>query len=92
MAFRRDVWIRYAAECTGTVTASVCDSDYNTKLAVYDGKACPGEILACSDDACGEDGTRSRTTFPVVEGEEYLVRIGGRTSTGRGTLVLSCEQ
>ena len=91
-SFRRDVWIRYAASCTGVATASVCDSDYNTRLAVYDVSACPGEILACSDDACGEDGTRSETTFAVVQGEEYLVRIGGRTSTGTGTLVLSCEE
>ncbi len=90
--FRRDVWIRYAASCTGIATASVCDSDYNTKLAVYDVSACPGEIIACSDDACGEEGTRSEVTFDVVRGQEYLVRIGGRTSTGTGTLVLSCEE
>ena len=70
----------------------MCDSDYNTRLAVYDVSDCPGEILACSDDACGENGTRSETTFPVVQGEEYLVRIGGRTSSGSGTLELSCEE
>lgn len=93
--FRRDVWIRYLASCTGVATASVCDSDYDTKLAVYavDPIECPGStVIACSDDACGEDGTRSEAMFPAVEGEEYLVRIGGRTSTGTGTLVLSCEE
>lgn len=92
--FRRDVWIRYLASCTGVATASVCDSDFNTKLAVYavDPIECPGSIIACSDDACGENGTRSEAMFPVVEGEEYLVRIGGRTSTGTGTMVLSCTE
>ncbi len=90
--FRKDVWIRYAASCTGIATASVCDSDFNTKLAVYDVSACPGKIIACSDDACGDQGTRSDTTFPVVQGEQYLVRIGARSSTGTGTLVLSCEE
>ena len=89
--FRRDVWLRYVASCTGTVTASVCDSDYNTKLAVYDTSGCPGAIVACSDDACGENGTRSEVSFEVVSGREYLVRIGGRTSIGEGTLVLSCQ-
>ena len=89
--FRRDVWMRYVASCTGTGTASVCESDFNTKLAVYDADACPGAIIACSDDACGENGTRSEATFPVAAGATYLVRIGSRTSTGSGTLVLSCE-
>ena len=92
LTFRRDVWIRYAASCTGVATASVCDSDFNTKLAVYDARACPGKIIACSDDACGEEGTRSEVTFDVGQGEEYLVRIGGRTFIGTGTLVLSCEE
>ena len=43
---------------------------------------------------CGEDGTRSALTFPVVVGEEYLVRIGSHSSssTGTGILVLNCEE
>ena len=51
---------------------------------------CPGSIIACSDDACGDDGTRSETTFPVTAGEHYLVRVGGRFVVGSGVLVLSC--
>ena len=91
LTFRRDVWVRYVAGCTGTATASVCDADYNSKLAVYDATDCPGAILACSDDACGANGTRSQASFDVVAGEFYLVRIGGRLQTGSGTLVLTCK-
>jgi hypothetical protein len=95
-SFRRDVWMRYRAPCTGIATASVCDADYDTRLAIYDdssdGSSCPGAIVACNDDACGENGTRSEITFDVVAGQEYLVRIGGRVSAGTGTLELSCEE
>ena len=55
--------MRYAASCTGVATASVCNSDYNTKLAIYDASDCPGDIIACSDDACGENGASRAAHF-----------------------------
>ena len=88
---RKEVWIRYIASCTGTATASVCDSDFNTRIVVYEDGDCPGPFLACNDDACGVDGTRSEVSFPVQSGETYLIRIGSpRFERGEGTLVIDC--
>ena len=89
--FRKDVWMRYIASCDGVATASVCDSDYDTRIAVYEDGDCPGPFRACNDDACGEDGTRSEVSFPVKSGGTYLIRIGSpRFERGEGTLVIDC--
>ncbi len=88
--FLKDVWFHYTATCDGTATASVCDADFDTNLAIHDDTACPGVLFACSDDACGENGTRSSVSFPVTAGTSYRVRIGGRSATGEGTLVIDC--
>ena len=88
---RWDVWIRYRASCDGIALASICDSDFDNRMAVYAG-GCDGEVIACSDDACGENGTRAEAMFPVVAGEEYLIRIGCPPShRGEGVLVLQCS-
>jgi serine protease len=85
----RDVWFKYLANCTGTATVSVCNSTFDTKIAVY--TSCPsdpGESIACNDDFCG---TRSQVTFPVQFNTIYRIRIGGKNNAiGSGTLVLSC--
>lgn len=83
----QDVWFRYVAECSGTVTVSTCNSaSYDTKLAVYEGEGCDdldGRILACVDDTAG-CGTRSTATITAVAGQEYRIRLGGY-SAGQGT-------
>ncbi len=90
---RKDVWSRYVASCTGTATASVCDSDFDTRIVVYEDGDCPGPFLACNDDTCGADGTRSEVSFPVQSGETYLIRIGSpRFERGEGTLVIDCAE
>ena len=90
---RKDVWIRYTAACTGTTTAIVCDSDFDTRIVVYVGGDCTGAFLACNDDACGEGGTRSEVSFPVQSGETYMIRIGSPLfETGEGTLVIDCAE
>ncbi|NNF42972.1 MAG: hypothetical protein HKN62_07970 [Phycisphaerales bacterium] len=88
----KDVWMWFVADCDGMATASVCDATFDTRLAVYDDAGCSGELLACDDDSCGDDGTRSETSFAVTAGGRYLVRIGlGDTvERGEGTLTLSC--
>jgi hypothetical protein len=82
-----DMWYAYLATGTGTLTVSTCEADYDSKLAAY--SACPvgdGEAIACADDECG---LRSRMSFPVVEGENYLIRVGGFGGwTGSGTLTI----
>ena len=89
------VWIRYAAPCDGVATASVCDSTFDTRLAIFetDEDACPGAFMACNDETCGKGGTRSEVSFPVSAGEIYLIRIGSPHLLvgGDGVLVVACQ-
>ena len=92
LGFVKDVWFRYQASCDGTATASVCESNMNTRMAVYEDGDCPGSFIGCSDDACGAANTRSEVLFGVQAGEIYMIRIGSRTGAiGTGTLVIDCD-
>ncbi|MDY7108574.1 MAG: matrixin family metalloprotease, partial [Planctomycetota bacterium] len=86
-----DVWFRYWPGCTGQATVDVCESDYDTKIAVYEA-VCPtgpDQAIACDDDGCNP---QSIMTFPVVEETFYYIRIGGYYGAeGSGTMVISCE-
>jgi hypothetical protein len=87
-----DVWFRYTATCTGTATAALCGSSFDTKLAAYGGvcPTTPGGVVACNDDTCGR---QSQVTFPVLQGGTYLIRIGGYQGLqGSGTLTISCTR
>lgn len=70
-----DVWHCWTADCSGIATISLCDSAFDTTLAVFD--ACDGEEIACNDDSCGTSTNRSRIDLNVTEGEEYLFRVAG---------------
>jgi hypothetical protein len=90
----QDIWFRYTSACTGKATASLCGSDYDTKLAVYD-HTCPTEASAidCNDDSptCGQDSYQSLLTFDVSTGQQYLIRIGGFAGWyGNGKLLMTC--
>jgi hypothetical protein len=84
-----DVWFKYFAQCEGVVTASVCDADYDTGIAVY-AAGCPDgpdQAIACNDDSCG---IQSEVTFDASPGVYYF-RIGGNEGDeGSGTLVIDC--
>lgn len=87
-----DVWFCYLASCNGIATFDLCAAEYDSKVAVYRGCSCPSEDPAvCNDDAC--DGTGSRVSMPVEQGEDLLVRVGGFLGAqGLGSLVISCEE
>ena len=86
----RDLWYRYTASCTGNAAISTCGSSFDTVLVIY-GSTCPdgpAQFLLCNDDFCG---TQSNLILPVVAGEEYLIRVGGKSgATGDGVLTISC--
>ena len=86
-----DVWACYLSTFAGPVTATLCDSDYNTKIAVYLGCTCPAvsSAIACDDDACGA-GLQSEVSFNVNVDQEYLIRIGGfGGAQGTGSLTIT---
>jgi len=90
-----DVWFCYRASCNGFATISLCGSQYDTAMSVYQGCACPEQgagALGCSDDDCGF-GLESRSVVPVTAGSEYLIRVGGfpgNNMHGTGTLTIAC--
>ncbi|MCP3905005.1 MAG: hypothetical protein GY715_15385 [Planctomycetes bacterium] len=85
-----DIWFQFTAPCGGSFTASLCGSNYDTRVGVY--QACPTgslEILACNDDACGQ---QSIVTFTGFKDAVFLIRVGGYFGErGDGTLSMSVE-
>lgn len=91
-----DIWFDWIAPCTGTVTLSTCGSaDFDTKLAIYEGCACPvssNNLIGCNDDYPNCPGLTSRLTAPVMEGQCYKIRVGGYSDAqGSGQLNISCN-
>ncbi|MFO0874657.1 MAG: hypothetical protein U0575_11905 [Phycisphaerales bacterium] len=82
-----DVWYRYVSSGTGPVHVSTCDSDYDTRIAVY--VDCPNgpsdAPLACNDDSCG---LQSSLFFGAVCGGTYVIRVGGFNGSGNGNLAI----
>ncbi len=85
-----DVWFRYTPSCDGTVHVSLCESNYDTAVAVYYiYGACPFIPSAsfCNDDSCG---TQSELDVPAIAGQPFMIRVGGfNGATGQGTLSIS---
>lgn len=84
-----DVWYRWTAPCDDMVVVSTCDiSTTDTRIAVYEGWACPptdANILACNDDRCGTPAPRqSMVAFPATAGQAYLIRLGVWPGARRG--------
>lgn len=83
-----DVWFRYVANCTGTVTFSLCDSDFDSNIHAWD--ACSSSILACNEDFCGNNGFSAQLDMAVVAGEDYYLQISGyNNQAGSGNLVVT---
>ncbi|MGB2985315.1 MAG: hypothetical protein WBE26_05480 [Phycisphaerae bacterium] len=86
-----DVWHCWTADCTGVATFNLCDSAYDTTVAVYD--ACGGNELDCNDDGCGAGAeTQSLLELLVTEGATYYIRVSGHNGeVGNYTLIVeSC--
>lgn len=89
----RDLWYCWTAPCTGVATVSTCTlTTADTKIAVYDGCACPGAglgAIACDDNACD---LQSEVTFDVVCGRQYLIQVGsGIDECWQGEFLIDCE-
>jgi hypothetical protein len=88
-----DIWYRYTASCKGTVHVDLCDSNFDTKLAVYEGWNCPpgAPPIACDDSGCA-NGPQSKVSFDATENAKCLIRIGGHHGAqGNGFMVIYCE-
>ncbi len=86
-----NIWYLYTAPASGDVEVSLCGSSYDTKVAVYDGPTCDplDPLLASDDDAC-DPGLQSFVTIPVIQGNQYLIEVGGySTNVGDGVISIS---
>jgi|GEM_PF-1330472 len=85
-----DVWFRYTAPSTGTATIDLCGSNFPAAVAVYNLGRCPGLIdqpVACDTGSC--PGGQARVEFAIVEGSEYLIRVGSLPGAAGGSAVMS---
>ena len=88
----QDLWFKHVAADSGTLTISTCGSaSFDTRLAVYDGGCGNATLVACNDDASGCAGYTSSVSFAAVTGVEYLIRLGGYSGSGSGSLSISLE-
>lgn len=90
-----DIWYDYTASCSGVLTISTCNSaDYDSRVAVYDGCACPftdADLIACNDNAVSCGLTTKVSAEGVVENDCYKIRVGGTNgATGTGSLAITC--
>ncbi len=82
-AIANDEWYVWTAGANGTATLTTCfgiasGSSYDTKVAVYDGNACPtAPAIACNDDLqCGSSLVTSTVTWSIACGRKYLIQLG----------------
>ncbi len=89
-----DIWYSYTAALPGVLEVRICNTSFNTALAVY--VSCPTspyQAVQCSarEDSCGNPPMASLSTLP---GDQYLLRIGGYYGlnaglAGSGTIELT---
>ncbi len=74
-----NIWFCYTASETGTATVSLDFSNFDTRLAVYEGCYSPilDKRIACDDDS--GNGHSSKVTFPVIAGEQFLIEVGSHS-------------
>jgi hypothetical protein len=95
VALNKDIWYRYTANCGGQARVSTCGAaNFDTRIAVYAGSACPtsaSAVVACSDNAPGCAGNTSSATWNATAGSVWYIRVGAPGSTsGTGTITTSC--
>ncbi len=83
-SIQRDQWFTWVAPFDGLVTVDLCGlTTVDTRLAVYEGAACPTTpALTCNDDWCG---LQSRVEFRARAGLSYVVQLGTYPGAAGGT-------
>jgi hypothetical protein len=81
------LWYSYTAQENLTVTLSTCGSSMDTYIHVYGGSCGQGNLycITQNDDYCA---MQSHVAFAAVEGETYLIRVGGFASMA-GAFILN---
>lgn len=75
-----DVWYRYTPPGAGDLVVRLCESWFDSRVVIYaddDEANCPGTLLTCEDNFCGDGGLGGQVELAVAAGEPLLIRIGG---------------
>ncbi|PHS03142.1 MAG: hypothetical protein COA88_16020 [Kordia sp.] len=81
------VWYNFTGN-GDIVTASLCNSGFDTKIQVYEGTCAALTCVGGNDDACG---LQSETGFVSTVGTEYYIYVFGfGTDTGAYQLDITC--
>ncbi|OBX22280.1 MULTISPECIES: GEVED domain-containing protein [Bizionia] len=85
-----DVWYVLAGTANGEeITASLCGSDYDTLIRVFD--ACAGTQVAFNDDASGVCSPQSQVTFTSDGATTYYIMVEGfGSNNGNFDLAITC--
>ncbi len=71
-----DVVYRFTPAEDCSITVTLCPSEYDTKLYVFENVV--ENVIACNDDACGIDGWKSMIEcLPLVAGNTYFLVVDG---------------
>jgi hypothetical protein len=81
------VWYRWTAPSNGPATFQLCDSDFDTLLAVYTGASVDGLTRVAQDDNDCPGEYASRVSFVASAGQVYRIAVDGAYGE-RGDLVL----
>ncbi|MEK6674943.1 MAG: IPTL-CTERM sorting domain-containing protein, partial [Planctomycetota bacterium] len=94
-----DIWYQFIAPASDVLSINLCTAtNYDSRIAVYEGCVCPpAQLIACDDDGCDPDPGAdpvifsSRLMLPVTSGHCYLLRVGGwgTGEAGSGQIALS---
>ncbi len=83
-----NIWYDYTATYTGNAIISLCGSEYDTQLGIWDGTTYPPTVeLECADDEGCLEILNEAVVVPVVQGNVYKIEIGGcKGESGEGYL------
>jgi hypothetical protein len=69
-------WLRWVAPTSDRYVIDLCDSDFDTLLAVYTGDALNALTpVASNDDRCGSGGNRSKLVLQTTAGTNYRIAV-----------------
>jgi hypothetical protein len=86
----RSVWYRWTAPSSGPATFDLCESSFDTILAVYTGVGVGGLTRVAADDNGCPDYYGARISFIATGGQEYrIAAVGAYGDWGNLTLTWS---
>ncbi len=90
---QKDIWYCITPPLDGMLSAATCGSDFDAKIAIYEGCGAPnGNLAGCSAFSCPGGQAGSRLSIPAFANQSYLLRLGGVDgAAGTGVLTIMVE-